>query len=168
MSGVFANATVAAAEYGPGITTATQVTTTFVGNTITDTTQTLAATSASTIAGLKRKPGEMSNSVAVATDFDPNIIYGPTLAIAAITVKVTTTRIIYQGDPYYLIKVPAENRQLMVPVENRITLIEGENRVNMIKADTRTVLVPEETRRIKLRIPPLSNRLSTPRVRREA
>lgn len=168
LSGVFANATVAAAEYGPGITTATQVTTTFVGNTITDTTQTLAATSASTIAGLKRKPGEMSNSVAVATDFDPNIIYGPTLAIAAITVKVTTTRIIYQGDPYYLIKVPAENRQLMVPAENRITLIEGENRVNMIKADTRTVLVPEETRRIKLRIPPLSNRLSTPRVRSEA
>ena len=168
LSGVFANATVAAVEYGPGITTATQVTTTFVGNTITDTTQTLAATSASTIAGLKRKPGEMSNSVAVATDFDPNIIYDPTLAIAAITVKVTTTRIIYQGDPYYLIKVPAENRQLMVPVENRITLIEGENRVNMIKADTRTVLVPEETRRIKLRIPPLSNRLSTPRVRSEA
>ena len=165
---MFANATVAAAEYGPGLTGAAQITSTFIGNTITDTTQTLASQTVATFAGLKRKPGEMSNTVDTTTDFDPNIIYDPTLAIAAITVKVTTTRIIYQGDPYYLIKVPAENRQLIVPVENRITLIEGENRVNMIKADTRTVLVPEETRSIKLRIPPLSNRISTPRVRSEA
>ncbi len=168
INSVFANATVAAAEYGPGLTVAAQITSTFIGNTITDTTQTLASQTVATFAGLKRKPGEMSNTVDTTTDFDPNIIYDPTLAIAAITVKVTTTRIIYQGDPYYLIKVPAENRQLMVPVENRITLIEGENRVNMIKADTRTVLVPEETRSIKLRIPPLSNRISTPRVRSEA
>ncbi len=168
INSVFANATVAAAEYGPGLTAAAQITTTFIGNTVTDTTQTLATQTAATFAGLKRKPGEMSNSVDTTTDFDPNIIYAPSLAIAAVTVKVTTTRIIYQGDPYFIIKVPAENRQLQVTAENRITLIEGENRVNMIKADTRTVLVPEETRRIKLRIPPLSNRLSTPRVRSEA
>jgi len=168
LSGIFADASVSAIKYGPGLTVATQTVATFVGSTITDTTKTLATHTAATFAGLKRKPGVMSNSVATATDFDPNIIYGPSLSIAAVTVKVTTTRIIYQGDPFFLIKVPAENRQISVPVENRITLIDSENRVNMIKADTRTVLVPEETRRIKLRIPPISNALSTPRVRSEA
>lgn len=168
LSGIFADASVSAIKYGPGLTVATQTAATFVGSTITDTTETLATQTAATFAGLKRKPGVMSNSVATATDFDPNIIYGPSLSIAAVTVKVTTTRIIYQGDPFFLIKVPAENRQISVPVENRITLIDSENRVNMIKADTRTVLVPEETRRIKLRIPPISNALSTPRVRSEA
>ena len=168
LSGIFADASVSAIKYGPGLTVATQTASTFVGSTITDTTKTLATQTAATFAGLKRKPGVMSNSVATATDFDPNIIYGPSLSIAAVTVKLTTIRMVFQGDPFLFIKVPAENRQISVPVENRITLIDSENRVNMIKADTRTVLVPEETRRIKLRIPPISNALSTPRVRSEA
>jgi hypothetical protein len=168
LSGVFAKAVVAAANYGPGLSVSTQTTTTFIGNVITDTTQALVADTNSTFAGLIRLPAEMSAQADVETDFDPNIIYDSQVAIAGITVQVATTRIIYQGDPYYLIKVPAENRALPVPTENRITLVEGENRVNMITADTRTILVPEETRSIKLRIPPLSNRLSTPRVRSEA
>lgn len=167
IAGAFANATLAAAKYGPGLSVSTQTTSTFVGNVIADQETALATQTATTFAGLIRLPGEMSAQVNVETDFDSNIVFDTEVDIAGITVQVTTTRIIYQGDPYYLIKVPAENRALPVPTENRITLVEGENRVNMITADTRTILVPEETRSIKLRIPPLSNRLSTPRVRSE-
>lgn len=168
LSGVFANATVAAANYGPGLAVSTQTTTTFIGNVIADQETTLAAQANITATGLIRLPAQMSAQADAEADFDGNIIIDTEVAIAGITVQVATTRIIYQGDPYYLIKVPAENRAIPVPTENRITLVEGENRVNMITADTRTILVPEETRSIKLRIPPLSNRLSTPRVRSEA
>jgi hypothetical protein len=97
----------------------------------------------------------------------PSFIHGATAAISALASTVNVGRLFFQADPFNIITVPSESRTLPVITENRITLIDSENRVNIINTDTRTVLVPEETRRIKLKIPALSSRFTTPRVRSE-
>ena len=53
----------------------------------------------------------------------------------------------------------------MVPVENRQTLVMEENRVNIVSAETRAHLVPQETRSLKLKVAPITNRFTIPRVR---
>jgi hypothetical protein len=78
---------------------------------------------------------------------------------------LTLARLFFPTDPYNIIKVAQENRVVLVPTENRQTLVMEENRVNIVGQETRAYQVPQETRRIKLRIPPYSNRFSTPRVR---
>jgi hypothetical protein len=98
----------------------------------------------------------------------PSFIHGGATAITALHSTVLVGRLFFQADPFNIIKVESETRLLSPATENRITLIDSENKVNMITAETRIVLVPEETRSIKLKIPALSSRFTTPRVRSEA
>jgi hypothetical protein len=76
-------------------------------------------------------------------------------------------RIFHTTDPYNLHKVLQETRTLFVEAESRGIQIAGELRLNSIPAENRGYLIPQETRSIKLRIPPMTNRFTTPKVRAE-
>jgi hypothetical protein len=54
-----------------------------------------------------------------------------------------------------------------VDAESRGIEIAEEIRLNSIPAENRDWLVPQETRNMKLRIPPMTNRFTTPKIRRE-
>ena len=168
INSVFANATVGVANYGPGLTAAITTTATFVGNTISDTPASLVTNTTAIFAALKRKPGTMSNTVATVTDFDTNIIYGPTLSIAALTVQLTTSRLLFSADPYNIYKVEKQTNTVVIPPQSNISLIDQEIRVNKVTAETRQHIVDQETRRVKLRIPPISNRFTIPKQRASA
>ena len=102
-----------------------------------------------------------------ATEFDLSPTFKPA-GLAALTASagtLTVGRLFFQADPFNTIKINAETRTIVVPVENTQTLVMEENRVNIVSAETRAHLVQQETRSLKLNIPPMTNRFSTPRVR---
>lgn len=86
----------------------------------------------------------------------------------ALASTLAVGRLFYQADPFNIIKVPAETRQVVIPQEDNITVIDAENRVNKVATNTRVHLVDQETRRFKLIVAPISNRFSTPKERAEA
>lgn len=114
------------------------------------------------------KPGGQS-AISAATELDLSPTFKPAglAALTALASTLTVGRLVVQADPFNTVKISQENRVVLVPVENRQTLVMEENRVNIVGAESRAFRVPQETRRLKLRIPPYSNRLSTPRVRSE-
>ncbi len=106
-------------------------------------------------------------TITTATEFDLSPTFKPA-GLAALTASagtLTVGRLFFQADPFNTIKINAETRTIVVPVENTQTLVMEENRVNIVSAETRAHLVPQETRSLKLNIPPMTNRFSTPRVR---
>ncbi len=108
-------------------------------------------------------------TITTATEFDLSPTFKPA-GLAALTASagtLTVARMFFQTDPYNIFKVLQEKRVVVVPEENRQTLIMSENRVNIVSAETRSHLVPQETRSIKLRIPPITNRFTSPRIRSE-
>ena len=105
--------------------------------------------------------------ITTATEFDLSPTFKPA-GLAALTASagtLTVGRLFFQADPFNTIKINAETRTIVVPVENTQTLVMEENRVNIVSAETRAHLVQQETRSLKLNIPPMTNRFSTPRVR---
>ena len=80
---------------------------------------------------------------------------------------IFTARIFFTTDPYQIYKVLQETRQIFVDAESRGIQIAEEIRLNSIPAENRDWLVPQETRSMKLRIPPMTNRFTTPKVRTE-
>ena len=134
---------------------------------ITDTFADIDVTASISITPSFKPSGESAISAATELDLSPTFKPAGLAALTAFASKLTVGRLFYQADPYNTIKVLQENRVVLVPVENRQTMVMEENRVNIVGAETRAFQVPQETRRIKLRIPPYSNRFSTPRVRSE-
>ena len=107
------------------------------------------------------------STITAATDVDVSPTFKPA-GLAALTASagtLTVARMFFQTDPFNIFKVQTENRVVMVPVENRQTLVMEENRVNIVSAETRAHLVPQETRSLKLRVAPITNRFTVPRVR---
>ncbi len=106
---------------------------------------------------------------AFTTNFVGQVKYGPevgfTLNALATTLFVGALRT--QADPYNIITVDSETRTIVIPSENRITAIMAENRLNTISNENRLVGIMQETRTHKLKIPSITNRFSTPRVRSE-
>ena len=80
---------------------------------------------------------------------------------------IFTARIFFTTDPYQIYRVLQETRQIFVDAESRGIEIAEEIRLNSIPAENRDWLVPQETRNMKLRIPPMTNRFTTPKIRRE-
>ena len=80
---------------------------------------------------------------------------------------IFTARMFIGTDPYLIHKILQETRQIFVDAESRGIQIAQEIRLNSIPAEDRDYLVPQETRSMKLRIPPMTNRFSTPKVRTE-
>ena len=112
------------------------------------------------------KPAGFS-TITAATDVDVSPTFKPA-GLAALTASagtLTVARMFFQTDPFNIFKVQTENRVVMVPVENRQTLVMEENRVNIVSAETRAHLVPQETRSLKLKVAPITNRFTIPRVR---
>jgi hypothetical protein len=109
--------------------------------------------------------GQSVISAATELDLAPTFKPAGFAAMAAFASTLQVGRLFYPADPYNTIKVAQENRVVLVPTENTQTLVMEENRVNIVGAETRAYQVPQETRRIKLRIPPISNRFTTPRIR---
>ena len=134
---------------------------------ITDTCADMDVTASRSITPTFKPAGESAISVAAEFDLSPTFKPAGLAALQALASTLTVGRLFFPADPYNTIKVSQENRVVLVPAENRQTLVMEENRVNILSAETRAFRVPQETRRIKLRIPPYSNRFSTPRVRSE-
>jgi hypothetical protein len=80
---------------------------------------------------------------------------------------IFTARIFFTTDPYQIYRVLQETRQIFVDAESRGIEIAEEIRLNSIPAENRDWLVPQETRNMKLRIPPMTNRFTTPKIRTE-
>jgi hypothetical protein len=80
---------------------------------------------------------------------------------------IFTARLFVGTDPYLIHKILQETRQIFVDAESRGIQIAQEIRLNSIPAEDRDYLVPQETRSMKLRIPPMTNRFTTPKVRTE-
>lgn len=134
-------------------------------NAITDTFADIDVSASISITPTFKPAGESVISAATELDLAPTFKPAGLAALTALASTLQVARLFYQADPYNIIKVAQENRVVLVPTENRQTLVMEENRVNIVGAETRAYEVPQETRRIKLRIPPYSNRFSTPRVR---
>ena len=116
----------------------------------------------------RRGPFQQVFASASAFAITPTRRLGPfQLVLPALVSTLQTARLVIQADPFNIITVGQEGRTVLIPTENRITLVDQENRVNTLNSVTRTLMVPQETRSIKLRVPPLTDRLSTPRVRSE-
>jgi hypothetical protein len=132
---------------------------------ITDTFADIDVTASISITPTFKPAGESAISAATELDLSPTFKPAGLAALTALASTLQVGRLFFPADPYNTIKVPQENRVVLVPVENKQTLVMEENRVNIVGAENRAYEVPQETRRIKLRIPPYSNRFSTPRVR---
>ena len=94
-------------------------------------------------------------------------IYGPSPTLQGAFDPEFTARIFFTTDPYLIHKILQETRQIFVDAESRGIQIAEEIRLNSIPAEDRDYLVPQETRSMKLRIPPMTNRFTTPKVRTE-
>ncbi|MAG25901.1 hypothetical protein CMI47_10020 [Candidatus Pacearchaeota archaeon] len=102
-------------------------------------------------------------------DTIPSRKLGPyQLVLPALASTLAVGRLFFSADPYNIITIENETQTLNISIENRITLVDTENRVNNVKIESRTYMVPEETRSLKLRIPPISSRFTTPKERAEA
>ena len=105
---------------------------------------------------------------AFTVDFVANIKYAPTVpTFNALATTLNVGRLLIQADPFHTITVDAETRTIVIPSENRITGIMAENRLNTIINENRLVEIMQETRTHKLKIPSITDRFSTPRVRSE-
>jgi hypothetical protein len=96
-----------------------------------------------------------------------NAIYGPTKTLQGAFDPEFIARLFVGTDPYLIHKLLQETRQIFVDAESRGIQIAQEIRLNSIPAEDRDYLVPQETRSMKLRIPPMTNRFTTPKVRTE-
>jgi hypothetical protein len=114
------------------------------------------------------KPGGVTNAQCITVvDALANAIYGPTKTLEGAFDPIFTARIFFTTDPYQIYRVLQETRQIFVDAESRGIQIAEEIRLNSIPAENRDYLVPQETRSMKLRIPPMTNRFTTPKVRTE-
>lgn len=113
------------------------------------------------------KPGPTPQTYTAQAQVEINPRFKPSATenLQAFGTSILVARLFYSADPYNSVKITQEIRRIVLPEENRQTLVMAENRLNTITQETRDYLVPQETRSIKLRIPPFSNRFSTPRVR---
>lgn len=114
------------------------------------------------------KPGGVTNAqcITVVNALANYVINNPQNIDGAFDAELIA-RIFYTTDPYQIYKVLQETRQIFVEAESRGIEIPEEIRLNSIPAENRDWLVPQETRSIKLRIPPMTNRFTTPKIRRE-
>ena len=136
-------------------------------NAITDTFADIDVTASISITPTFRPAGFLTITAAAELDLSPTFKPAGLAALTASAGTLTVARMFFQTDPYNIFKVQTENRVVMVPVENRQTLVMEENRLNIVSAETRAHLVPQETRNIKLRVAPITNRFTIPRVRSE-
>jgi len=114
------------------------------------------------------KPGGVTNAQCIAmVDALANYVINNPQNIDGAFDAELIARIFYTTDPYQIYKVLQETRQIFVEAESRGIEIPQEIRLNSIPAENRDWLVPQETRNIKLRIPPMVDRTTTPKVRRE-
>jgi len=114
------------------------------------------------------KPGGVTNAQCITiVDALGNAIYGPSKTLQGAFDPEFIARIFFNTDPYQIYKVLQETRQIFVDAESRGIEIPEEIRLNSIPAELRDWLVPQETRNMKLRIPPMTNRFTTPKIRRE-
>jgi hypothetical protein len=114
------------------------------------------------------KPGGVTNAQCITmVNALANAIYGPTKTLEGAFDPLFTARIFFTTDPYQIYRVLQETRQIFVDAESRGIEIAEEIRLNSIPAEDRDYLVPQETRSMKLRIPPMTNRFTTPKVRTE-
>lgn len=114
------------------------------------------------------KPGGVTNAQCITmVDALGNAIYGPSKTLQGAFDPEFIARIFFTTDPYQIYKVLQETRQIFVDAESRGIEIPEEIRLNSIPAELRDWLVPQETRNMKLRIPPMTNRFTTPKIRRE-
>jgi len=96
-----------------------------------------------------------------------NAKYGPNKTLQGAFDPEFIARLFVGTDPYLIHKILQETRQIFVDAESRGIQIAEEIRLNSIPAEDRDHLVPQETRSMKLRIPPMTNRFTTPKVRTE-
>ena len=114
------------------------------------------------------KPSGVTNAQCISmVDALANAIYGPTKTMQSAFDPVLVARMFIGTDPYLIHKILQETRQIFVDAESRGIQIAEEIRLNSIPAENRAFLVPQETRKMKLRIPPMTNRFTTPKVRTE-
>lgn len=114
------------------------------------------------------KPGGVTNAQCITmVDALGNAIYGPSKTLQGAFDPEFIARMFFTTDPYQIYKVLQETRQIFVDAESRGIEIPEEIRLNSIPAELRDWLVPQETRNMKLRIPPMTNRFTTPKIRRE-
>ena len=104
---------------------------------------------------------------AFTTDFVAHIKYAPTVTFSALASTLSEGLIDAIADPFNTITVDAETRTIVIPTENRITAIMEENRLNTIINENRLTKIMQETRTHKLKIPSITDRFATPRVRSE-
>lgn len=96
-----------------------------------------------------------------------NAKYGPSPTLQGAFDPEFIARLFVGTDPYLIHKILQETRQIFVDAESRGIQIAQEIRLNSIPAEDRDYLVPQETRSMKLKIPPMTNRFTTPKVRTE-
>ena len=114
------------------------------------------------------KPGGVTNAQCITVvNALAKAIYGPSPTLQGAFDPEFTARIFFTTDPYLIHKILQETRQIFVDAESRGIQIAQEIRLNSIPAEDRDYLVPQETRSMKLRIPPMTNRFTTPKVRTE-
>lgn len=94
-----------------------------------------------------------------------NMIYDADASLSALYSELVIGSITQSADFYNTFKILQETRNILIGIENRQYIISEEKRLNTIKAESRNVLVPEETRRFKLKVAPITNRFTTPKVR---
>jgi hypothetical protein len=94
-----------------------------------------------------------------------NMIYGPDVDLSAFYSELAVGSIYQTADFYNTFKILQETRNILIAIENRQHIISEEKRLNTIKAESRNLLVPQETRRFKLKVAPVTNRFTTPKIR---
>ena len=114
------------------------------------------------------KPGGVTNAQCIAVvDTLANAILNGQGQMAGAFDPEFIARIFFTTDPYQIYRVLQETRQIFVDAESRGIEVPQEIRLNSIPAEQRAFLVPQETRKMKLNIPPMTNRFTTPKVRSE-
>lgn len=114
------------------------------------------------------KPSGVTNAQCITmVDALASAIYGPTKTMQSAFDPVLVARMFIGTDPYLIHKILQETRQIFVEAESRSIEVPQEIRLNSIPAELKSFLVPQETRKMKLNIPPMTNRFTTPKVRSE-
>jgi hypothetical protein len=114
------------------------------------------------------KPGGITNAQCITVvNALANAIYGPTKTLQGAFDPEFIARMFVGTDPYLIHKLLQETRQIFVDAESRGIQIAEEIRLNSIPAELKSFLVPQETRKMRLNIPAMTNRFTTPKVRSE-
>lgn len=114
------------------------------------------------------RPSGVTNAQCITmVDALASAIYGPTKNLQSAFDPVLVARLFVGTDPYLIHKILQETRQIFVDAESRGIKVPQEIRLNSIPAELKSFLVPQETRKMKLNIPPMTNRFTTPKVRSE-